>query len=198
MYFKNKKNKGFTIIELLIVVAIMNLLASISFAALMPARKKSQDSVQIVYVNALLHALDEYQDDHNGYYPSIFATNLPAGNGRAYRTIDPEWESQLMPALRPYMMIDTTTPPGEIWITVNPAGRDPYTYVNYWPGVCMFPGSSAVIGYLKGSARNTDSLYKYPFPWDGSPDPDANNIYLKASGDYMTWYSGYTGGYHSC
>lgn len=57
---KNMKNKGFTILELLIVIAIIGILAAIILASLNTARQKSRDARRIEDIKQIQNALALY------------------------------------------------------------------------------------------------------------------------------------------
>lgn len=63
-----KLNKAFTLIELLIVIAIIGLLSSIVLASLAQARMKARDAKRIADLNQIRVALELYYNDY-GYYP---------------------------------------------------------------------------------------------------------------------------------
>jgi type II secretion system protein G len=65
---KHKPSKGFTLIEMLIVVAILGLLASIITAPLMASRKRARDGKRIENFRVIRDALEMYHND-NGHYP---------------------------------------------------------------------------------------------------------------------------------
>ena len=60
-------SKGFTIIELLVVISIIGLLSTISVVALNGARKKSRDAKRIADVGQMQTSLDLYFNDWSGY-----------------------------------------------------------------------------------------------------------------------------------
>jgi prepilin-type N-terminal cleavage/methylation domain-containing protein len=70
---RNKKTiprlvSGFTLIELLVVVSIIGLLASVVLASLNQARIRARDTKRIAEVGAILTALSLFYDEH-GRYP---------------------------------------------------------------------------------------------------------------------------------
>jgi type II secretion system protein G len=66
---KHKLNKkGFTILELLVVVAIIGLLAGVVMYAVNDARKKARDAKRLSDIKQIQNALELYYDDY-GYYP---------------------------------------------------------------------------------------------------------------------------------
>ena len=82
---KNHTNKrsGFTVIELLVVVAIIGLLSSITLATLNTARAKGRDAKRAQDFEQLNRALALYASDHNGSYPSSGGSDLLSN--------DPTW-----------------------------------------------------------------------------------------------------------
>lgn len=70
------KQKAFTLIELLIVIAIIGMLASIILVALNKARSKARDAVRISDAKEIQTALEMYYNN-NGQYPA----SVPGGSG---------------------------------------------------------------------------------------------------------------------
>ncbi len=65
----NKKRPNFTIIELLIVIAIMAILAAMLFPALNQARETARRGKCIGQLKEISNACIMYADDFNGYFP---------------------------------------------------------------------------------------------------------------------------------
>lgn len=80
---KNNK-KGFTIIELLIVIAIIGLLATISMVALNGARLKGRDAKRVGDIRQVQTALELYFNDQNSY--PLAATAITLGDA-AYKVL---------------------------------------------------------------------------------------------------------------
>ena len=70
-----KTKKGFTLIELIVVVAIISLLSSIVISSLNVAKQKSADTAKIRVLQEFRTALNMYYND-NGSYPGSTATEL--------------------------------------------------------------------------------------------------------------------------
>ena len=72
------QSKGFTLIELIIVVAIIAILASAAFVAINPAKRlgEANNAKRWQDVTAILNAVLSYVADNNGNFPSA----LTAGN----------------------------------------------------------------------------------------------------------------------
>ena len=66
---KQQFSKGFTLVELLVVISIVSLLSSIVFASLNSARIKSRDAYRVSQVAEVQKALSLYYSN-NGSYPA--------------------------------------------------------------------------------------------------------------------------------
>ncbi|MFA7663111.1 MAG: prepilin-type N-terminal cleavage/methylation domain-containing protein, partial [Patescibacteria group bacterium] len=70
MFFKKQKNKsGFTLVEILIVIAIIGILATIAVIAMLSARVKANDTKRVYDVSQIKKALDLYYFEV-GKYPN--------------------------------------------------------------------------------------------------------------------------------
>src|SRR5690348_14359815 len=69
---RQKKQIGFTIVELLVVIVVIAILAAISIAAYMGVQDRAEASKTAVAVSAYKDALTMYKAD-NGSYPSTGA-----------------------------------------------------------------------------------------------------------------------------
>lgn len=65
---KIQKNKGFTLIEILVVIGIIGILATVVLVAVNPNRqfKQARDSQRVANVNTILNALGQNIADHEG------------------------------------------------------------------------------------------------------------------------------------
>lgn len=62
--------RGFTLLELLIVIAIIGLLTSITLGAVTVARQKARDAKRMDDLHQVAVSLESYFNEHNNTYPS--------------------------------------------------------------------------------------------------------------------------------
>ena len=68
--FLKKTERGFTLVELIVVIAIVGLLATVIFFAIDSARAHGRDTARVASIAQLQLALKLYHDEH-GSYPTI-------------------------------------------------------------------------------------------------------------------------------
>ena len=84
MISKNIYQKGFTIIELLIVIAIIAILAGLVLNNFQGAQAKARDTQRITKIRALHTKLEEFYNEANGYPASALADpNFPGMDAQA-------------------------------------------------------------------------------------------------------------------
>lgn len=71
-----KRNLGFTLMELLIVIAIIGILVSVSVVSYSSAQKKGRDSRRHGDLKTLQNAWEQFYADNNANYPSSCAFSL--------------------------------------------------------------------------------------------------------------------------
>ena len=79
MFFKNKQQKGLTLVELLVVIVIIGILYAVVLASLNTARERGRDAKRIGDLNNVRLALEFYFDD-NSAYPATLAPLVAAGH----------------------------------------------------------------------------------------------------------------------
>lgn len=72
-----KAQKGFTIIELLIVIAIIAILAGLVLNNFQGAQAKARDTQRVTDVNNIHSKLEEYYNENGGYPNAMAASNFP-------------------------------------------------------------------------------------------------------------------------
>jgi type II secretion system protein G len=78
-FSQKRLKRGFTLLELLLVISIIGLLATILLPALQASKNKAYQSRARSELNSIRTALELYQSDHGGSYPSDVSRGLPAG-----------------------------------------------------------------------------------------------------------------------
>lgn len=70
------KQKGFTLVELLIVIAVIAILAAVAFVAIDPATrfKEARNSERWSNVSSILESVQQYIVDNSGSMPSAIST----------------------------------------------------------------------------------------------------------------------------
>jgi prepilin-type N-terminal cleavage/methylation domain-containing protein len=67
-----KANKGFTLIELIVVIAIIGILSSVVLASISTARERARDGARKAMIKQVMNALELYAVDY-GNYPVVTA-----------------------------------------------------------------------------------------------------------------------------
>lgn len=86
-----KAQAGFTIIELLIVIAIIAILAGLVLNNFQGAQAKARDTQRVTDVNNIHTKLEEYYNDNNGYPNTFTAATFPGIDGESLN--DPRGEA---------------------------------------------------------------------------------------------------------
>src|SRR6185436_1463726 len=82
--------KGFTLIELMVVIAIIGLLASIISVSLVSSRAKGRDAKRVADIKMIQLALETYYND-NSYYPtSLYSGGISPSFSPLYLTTVPK------------------------------------------------------------------------------------------------------------
>jgi prepilin-type N-terminal cleavage/methylation domain-containing protein len=131
-----KKNNGFTLIEILVVMGIIAVLAAIVLIAINPARQFAQarNTQRNSNVNAILNAIGQYVADNGGNLPDDLedlADNTPTEIGDDELDICDDLVSEYLPALPVDPNPDTTEDSDEPIEESDCDGTEEYD-TEYW------------------------------------------------------------------
>jgi prepilin-type N-terminal cleavage/methylation domain-containing protein len=111
IYTAMKKSRGFTLIEVMVVITIVGLLASVVMAALTDARAKARDTARVQMVKEIQKALELYRNANGGNYPC--ATAMPgclSGGGQVnINATSTSRNTFFDTAISPYLTVPTET-----------------------------------------------------------------------------------------
>ena len=68
---KNKSTGGFTIVELIVVVAIIGVIASMAIPAFAAYRARGNDAAALAQIRSVVSSEDLYHDDNGAYTASL-------------------------------------------------------------------------------------------------------------------------------
>ena len=108
----DKRRKGFTLIELMIVVAIIGILATIAIPKFGSLIRKAGEGASKGNLGALRSALSIYYGDMEGIYPTLMAS----------LTISGKYLSAIPSAKTPHYHGDTSAESTGLFTTINDAG----------------------------------------------------------------------------
>lgn len=98
------KKRGFTLIEILVVVTIIGILSAIGFVTLNTVRARARDAVRIGDINQISKGLDLYSSNHDGGFPianpgecldgtDVVNTALKDDEIISSNIVDPTWDT---------------------------------------------------------------------------------------------------------
>lgn len=151
------KTKGFSLIEIMVVLAIIAILASVVLAAYEVAKEKALDSRRISELGQLKFALELYHNDHGHYPRESDGANGKIGEGAGLDTM-----------IAPYMKA----------IPHDPLGPGNPTYYYYYDGTesCGGTGNVAVI-FAYNLQQQTGNGSKLCTSWGGEGGAGTANAY---------------------
>jgi general secretion pathway protein G len=169
------KQRGFTIVELLIVIAVIAILAAIVLTSYQGTQAQARDAKRKSDVKALIDALEVYYQDNGFYPPSDAGTLSTAINGYWKTTADSSW-STFATQLEPYlgdMPRDPTSTPG---INVTNSSTTGFDFAYF----------SNPTGAYCGTAAN--QMYMLVFRMESTDQ--VNSTDGTCTGSQLTYYSG--------
>lgn len=106
---QKKKQSGFTLIEILVVIGIIAILAAVVLIAINPARQfaSANDSQRTSNVNAILNAIGQYAADNKGDLPAgLDNGTCPSATPCALANTDLDICTALVPTYIPALPVD--------------------------------------------------------------------------------------------
>ena len=86
---KNKKNKGFTLFELLVSISIIGILTALASVAFSGAQKKARDARRVQDMKSVQTAAEQYYSQANYVYPANTAVASWTVNSQAVLSMFP-------------------------------------------------------------------------------------------------------------
>lgn len=87
----NEKQKGFTLVELMIVVAIIGVLAAVAVPKFADMLEKSREGATLGNLSAVNSAVSAYFADLRGIYPADLSKNTTIAGGVLYPAFLPDY-----------------------------------------------------------------------------------------------------------
>jgi prepilin-type N-terminal cleavage/methylation domain-containing protein len=143
---RSKKYLGFTLIEMMVVIAIVGFLASIILVALNNARMKGRDARRKTDIGQVRKALDLYFQD-NASYPAPANCSNASFNGVDIQLVQPIITSYISSVPDDPKKTTTGYPNNYAYACSSPTG--PTGYALYVPlelegGACLIKGGTAM------------------------------------------------------
>lgn len=81
-----QRQRGFTLVEIMIVVVIIGLLAAIAVPAIQKVQRRSQNSRAANDIRVFAQAFDTYAAENGGWPPNVGPGVVPAGMSGTFKT----------------------------------------------------------------------------------------------------------------
>jgi prepilin-type N-terminal cleavage/methylation domain-containing protein len=165
-----KVQQGFTIIELLIVIAIIAILAGLVLNNFQGAQAKARDTQRVTRINAIHSKLEEFYNEANGYPAAAENTaNFPGIDSKA--VVDPRGGN-----LASAIVADKTALDGTLTNPTSGSGNE-FKYYTYPTGCSMALsggtyGGTACAGYrLRSYIERPTTTTPNPYEKVGLQNP---------------------------
>lgn len=189
---KHKRIRGFTLVEVAVVVAVIAILASLSILAFNKVQAQAYDASQRTLIIAIMTTFDKYYDKY-GEYPTGCSLSTVASGCRANQSTVTTTSTAIysnttsstiasMPGLESLGTVlgnTSTTPINGTYLTYG---------VYYWGQLGQYPNAGCGTGCSSGVSITS--------PGGGMACNSTDTIY-KIAGDTPSSYSSYTLAYHS-
>lgn len=140
---KSINNKGFTIVELLIVIVVIGILAAITIVAYNGVTTKANTAAAQSAANAAIGKIEAYNAEHEGTYPTIPSqlTNSPSDISKltgvtfSAASTDPSTDSpQTKPASPSELLFYTCATPDALMVKYFDYSKTPAVWVSMQTG----------------------------------------------------------------
>lgn len=146
---QQKLQAGFTIIELLIVIAIIGILATLVLTNFQGAQAKGRDTVRKNDINSIYQKLEEYYNENGGYPDATLAASTFAGIDAGALT-DAEGAT----------IVTTITNSGTA-PSLNPTTTNEYAYAAYGTGCGVTVNGHSCAKYVLATFLERETPAKY-------------------------------------
>lgn len=194
-YKKTKSGKhGFTIVELMIVVAAIAILASISVVVYRNVQIRSRDAGRMSKLDAIADAIELYKSKYGKYPPILDAqgqeTTSACSYDSAYTTTDHDWGH----CNRNKQLADMLSP----WISIAPESLSDATQGNYYYRYTSQASDNyqtyGMMVFLEGTGGANDGGY-YANAYEVGDNPTyCRNKYTGTNGNWISYTARCTGG----
>jgi prepilin-type N-terminal cleavage/methylation domain-containing protein len=167
---RRRDNRGFTLVELLVVVALIALLSSFIMAALTTARARGRDAGRLAQITAIQQALQLYVTDHSSFPTTGTNPTCLADSGTCWSGLA-DTDPDIATALASYIPSLPADP-----LNTRGVGDRYLLYTGTLPHGCTSDPSAMVTGTF--------------ILWD--PDtvpPDANDAWCRGKGFVSCCYA---------
>ncbi len=146
--------KGFTLIEIMVVIAIIGILSAVVLTSLESSKAKARDSNRLGDLKSLSEAVQNYWQDNNYLFPSENSDGSIASGYSLYN--DPKFESYF------------NTSSGAPTVPADPSTKQPYDYLltvtNGVPSYCIGAVMEVTASNLPCTTNNPKDTYTVEGP----------------------------------